>query len=45
MLNQNYMFMDRDSKQKYETLGGQIANNASVFTANLKDMRHMYTKH
>jgi len=40
VLNQNYLFLQKDSKDKYEILSGQIASNASVFSSQIKDMKH-----
>ena len=39
MLNQNYVFMQKDSKDKFETLSGQQRENTEQVMMQVKDLK------
>ena len=43
MLNQNYLFMQKDGKDKFETLQGQLQGNTDLVLAQVKELKKHYT--
>ena len=43
VLNQNYLFMQKDAKDKFETLQGQLQGNTDLVLAQVKEIKKHYT--